>query len=152
MMTRKKERFYQEYPVDFNATKAAIRAGFSKRTAYSQGQRLLKDVEIQAEISRIVKKLAESAEINAEWVLKNLKEIAERCMQKVPVMKFDRESKSMKQVIDEESGEGLWQFDSSGANRSLELIGRRLGMFKDKSEHSGSVMLLNPQNIEKDDR
>ena len=72
-------------------------------------------------------------------------------MQKKPVMKFNREEKCMKQVVDEETGEGVWQFDSAGTNRALELIGRHLALFVDKTEHSGTVMLLNPQDIEKDD-
>lgn len=44
--------FAAEYVIDFNATQAAIRAGYSVKTAYSQGSRLLKNVEVQAEIER----------------------------------------------------------------------------------------------------
>ena len=46
-MTEKRKRFAEEYLFDFNATQAAIRAGYSERTAYSIGQRLLKDVEVK---------------------------------------------------------------------------------------------------------
>ena len=46
-MTHKQEIFILEYQKDFNATQAAIRAGYSAKTAYSIGQRLLKNVEIQ---------------------------------------------------------------------------------------------------------
>ena len=46
-MTGKQLKFISEYTKDFNATQAAIRAGYSQKTAYSQGQRLLKNVEIQ---------------------------------------------------------------------------------------------------------
>lgn len=49
-MTQKKRVFIDEYPRDFNATRAAKAAGYSPRTAYSSGQRLLKDVEVQAAI------------------------------------------------------------------------------------------------------
>ncbi len=58
-----------EYLIDLNATQAAKRAGYSEKTAYSQGQRLLKDVEIQATIAEARQKLAESAGISAERVL-----------------------------------------------------------------------------------
>ena len=47
--------FAQEYVVDFNATKAAIRAGYSEKTARSQGQRLLTNVDIQAAVSEAIK-------------------------------------------------------------------------------------------------
>lgn len=46
-MTDKQQLFVREYLIDFNATRAAIKAGYSKRTAYSIGQRLLKNVEIK---------------------------------------------------------------------------------------------------------
>ena len=46
-MTDKQTKFISEYTKDFNATQAAIRAGYSPKTAYSIGQRLLKNVEVQ---------------------------------------------------------------------------------------------------------
>lgn len=49
-ITNKQARFVAEYLVDFNATQAAIRAGYSKSTAYSQGSRLLRNVEIMDSI------------------------------------------------------------------------------------------------------
>ena len=49
-LTKKRRKFIQEYLKDFNATQAAKRAGYSERTAYSQGSRLLKIVEIADEI------------------------------------------------------------------------------------------------------
>ena len=49
-MNKRQERFVLEWLRDMNATKAAIRAGYSERTAYSIGQRLLKNVEIQTAI------------------------------------------------------------------------------------------------------
>ncbi len=49
-------------------------------------------------------------------------------MQAVPVMRFDAVEKRMVQATDE-FGNDIWQFDSTGANRSTELIGKHLGMF-----------------------
>lgn len=49
-LTPKQNRFVEEYLIDLNATQAAIWAGYKERIAYSQGQRLLKNVEIQNEI------------------------------------------------------------------------------------------------------
>ena len=48
----KKMMFVAEYAVDYNATQAAIRAGYSEHTAYSQGSRLLKDVEVRTAIDK----------------------------------------------------------------------------------------------------
>jgi phage terminase small subunit len=47
-LSLKQKRFCDEYLIDLNATQAAIRAGYSKKTAASQGERLLRKVEIQA--------------------------------------------------------------------------------------------------------
>ena len=52
-MTDKQELFCQEYLKEMNATQAAIKAGYSEKTAYSQGQRLLKNVEIKSRIKSI---------------------------------------------------------------------------------------------------
>lgn len=52
-MTERQERFCQEYSKLGNATQSAINAGYSEKTAYSAGQRLLKDVEIKARIQEL---------------------------------------------------------------------------------------------------
>lgn len=69
------------YLVDLNATKAAIRAGYSERTAKSQGQRLLTNVDIAAAIEKAQEARSERTEITQDWVIANLKSVAERCMQ-----------------------------------------------------------------------
>lgn len=74
-LTPKQQAFVNEYLIDLNATQAAIRAGYSKKTAGSQGQRLLMNVEIQAALSKAQDKRAERAEINADYVLNRLVEI-----------------------------------------------------------------------------
>ena len=128
ILTDKQQRFCQEYVIDLNATQAAKRAGYSEKTANEQGCQLLAKLNIQEEISKLQAQIAKKTELNAEWVLNNLKEISERCMQKTPAMKFNRTEKCMEQVTDE-NGEGVWQFDANGANRANELIGKHLGMF-----------------------
>lgn len=77
----KQQRFRDEYLIDLNATQAAIRAGYSKATAYSQGQRLLKNVEIAASIDEARAKLSEKTEITLESLTDMLKvayDMAER--------------------------------------------------------------------------
>lgn len=69
-------RFVEEYLVDLNATQAAIRAGYSEKTAYSIGQRLLKDVEVAAAIAKAQAARSEKTEITAERVLQELWDIA----------------------------------------------------------------------------
>jgi len=68
----KHARFVQEYLIDLNATQAAIRAGYSEKTAKAQGSRLLTIADIQSAISEGQKKLGEKAGITAERVLEEL--------------------------------------------------------------------------------
>lgn len=74
-LTPKKARFVEEYLVDLNATQAAIRAGYSTKTAYSQGQRLLKDVEVAAAIQAAQAKRSEKTGITAARVIEELAKI-----------------------------------------------------------------------------
>jgi phage terminase small subunit len=122
-MTPKQIKFCQEYLVDLNATQAAIRAGYSKKTAFMTGHENLRKPNIEAEIARNQKKLQEKTQITAEYVVKSLKTVAERCMQAEEVLCRDSNGEMM--------GTGEYKFDSSGANRSLELLGKHIGMFKD---------------------
>ena len=65
-LTSKQKAFADEYLVDLNATQAAIRAGYSEATAYSQGQRLLKNVEVAGYIASAQSERSERTQINAD--------------------------------------------------------------------------------------
>ena len=75
-LTAKQERFVQEYLVDLNATQAAIRAGYSPKTAYSMGQRLLKNVEVKAAIKAAMEKRSQRVEITQDRVLQEYARLA----------------------------------------------------------------------------
>lgn len=77
-LTDKQRRFVDEYLVDLNATQAAIRTGYSEKTAYSQGQRLLKNVEVAKLLSERAANNSEKLDLSAERVLRGLFEEATR--------------------------------------------------------------------------
>jgi len=79
-MTDKQAQFVAEYLVDCNATQAAIRAGYSKKTAYSIGQRLMKSEEIQRAIQAGMNDRQERITLTQDYVIDNLREIVTRCM------------------------------------------------------------------------
>ncbi len=114
-LTPKQAAFVQEYLIDLNATQAAIRAGYSEKTANEQGARLLANASIRASINAGQNKRAEKTELNAEWVLNRLQLIADTCMK--------------------EDDRG--RIDSAGANKATELIGKHLAMFTDKTQLTG---------------
>lgn len=121
------ERFCQEYLVDLNATRAAIRTGYSKKTAGQIGHELLKRPDVQERIAELKAERSERTKIDADWVLAQAVKVHERCMQAEPVME---------QVDGEWRETGEYKFEHSGANRALEIIGRHVDVqaFLDKSE------------------
>lgn len=148
-LTEKQERFCQEYLLDLNAKRAAVRAGYSEKTAYSIGHENLKKPEVSSRISELKKKRTERTEITVDYVLSGLKEVAERCLQKSPVMKWDYVSKQMVQVQDEE-GRFVWSFDSQGANRAFELLGKHVGVFeKDNGQKKPEAAPFTDVQVEK---
>jgi phage terminase small subunit len=74
-MSPKAERFVTEYLIDLNATRAATRAGYSAKTAGSQGERLLKNAEICAAVKAAQSKVAANNGMTVDAHLLALKEI-----------------------------------------------------------------------------
>jgi len=72
----KQEKFCLEYLVDLNATKAAKRAGYSPKSAYSQGQRMLKHVEIKKRIADLQEEQERRVEVKADQVIGELSRLA----------------------------------------------------------------------------
>lgn len=141
-LTDAQKKYVAEYLKDQNITLAAQRAGISRRTAtaYAQNCAVLK--AIKEELSKAVQK----AGLTKEYVINGLMEVFERCMQHKPVMVFNKAEKCMEQataiVEDPATGivreEGIWEFDSSGANKAMELLGKNLKLFTDRIEVSKS--------------
>ena len=71
-MTPKQQRFVDEYLIDLNATQAAIRAGYSAKTANEQGARLLANVSVRNAVSEAKAKRSKETGIDAAWVLSRL--------------------------------------------------------------------------------
>ncbi len=128
------ERFCQEYLKDLNATQAAIRAGYAEKAARQQGSRLLTNAAVKDRVNELLIERGDRVRIDSDYVLQNLATVAERCMQRAPVM--IRRGQNLVQKIDAD-GNHVWEFDSSGANVALGLLGRHLKLFADRIEHTG---------------
>lgn len=120
MLSAKQERFCREYILDYNGTQAAKRAGYSEKSAYSQAGRLLKNAEILARVRELQHEQVERLSVSADYVVLKLMETREKCMEPVPVLDSNGNQT------------GEYTFDSKGALRALELLGRHLGMFDDR--------------------
>ena len=131
-LTAKQQRFVDEYLVDLNATQAAIRAGYSEKTAGQIGEQNLKKLEIQKAITEAKNKRSERIEIKQDYVLENIKKVIERCMQHEVVLSRDGSPLLV------EGPEGdltcLFEFKENGALKGLELLGKHLGMFVEQKK------------------
>jgi len=129
-LTAKQERFCEEYLIDLNATQAAIRAGYSERTAKAMGCENLTKPYIAEKIAEMKSKRSEEASIDAAWVLNQAVEVHNRCMASVKVL--DRSGES---VLDDD-GSPVYTFQHVGANKSLEIIGKHVDVqaFLEKTE------------------
>lgn len=139
MLTDKQQRFCDEYLIDLNATQAAIRAGYSERSARQIANDMLTKHDIQEYIAERQAALSEKTLVTTEWVINRLKEISDRCMTAVPVMV--RTEDGMK-----ESGE--YKFDSSGANKATELLGRHIGIFEKDNKQKRLNLGLDEESYE----
>ncbi|MDH2234558.1 terminase small subunit [Delftia tsuruhatensis] len=163
-LTPKQERFAAEYLIDLNATQAATRAGYSAKTAASQGERLLRNVEVAKAIQEAQAARSERTEITQDMVLRELAKIGFSDIRKVVRWGTtelrtteDKDGEAVTEPyhglrlvaadeIDDDTAAAIAEVsegrdglkvkfhDKKGA---LVDIGRHLGMFKDRVEHSG---------------
>lgn len=138
-MTDKQAKFIEEYLKHPNAKEAAIAAGFAEKSAKERGCQLLKIPEISEEIKKRQSEVSKQTGIDKAWVLNRFKEISDRCMTAEPVMIFDGEAWV-------ESGE--YKFDSGGANKATEMIGKHIGFFE--ADNAQKAPKLNVESLSND--
>lgn len=133
----RRRRFCEEYLIDLNGTQAAIRAGYSPKSARTTASRLLADENISRVLAELRDQQSKRLEINADYVLNGLVENNERALQRIrPKMVFNPVTKSFDQAEDDD-GNKIFEYDGMVSNRSLELLGKHLGLFVERKEHSG---------------
>ncbi len=130
-MTPKQERFVAEYLIDLNATQAAIRAGYSEKTAQVIGSENLSKPMIAAAVAAAQAERSERTEVTQDYVLTSIMETMERCKQAEPVV-YQNGNPVM---IDTPDGEiaPAYKFEAAAVLKGAELLGRHLAMFTDKT-------------------
>jgi phage terminase small subunit len=115
-LTAKQEMFCHEYLVDLNATQAAMRAGYSQKTARQLAAETLAKPYIMARINALKAKRMARVEIDANYVLRQAKKLHKKCMS------------------DE-------QWNPAGAAKGLELIGKHVDVqaFNEKSSANHTI-------------
>ena len=110
----KQARFVAEYLKDSNGKQSAIRAGYAPKNAEITASQLLRLSKVQKVLKLKVDAIEKKCGLSREWVTTRLMSIADRCMSDT-------------------------EFDPSGANRTLELLGKTQAMFTDRTEMSGEL-------------
>lgn len=160
-LNAKQRRFVDEYLIDLNATQAAIRAGYSAKTANEQGSRLLANVSVQAALSDRMKDRERRTEITQDKVLAELAKIGFADIRNAlawgpEVMVVDEEtgetavSNGVALIpsgkIDDDTASAISEISQTAQGIKIKMhdkraalvdIGRHLGMFKDKVEVTG---------------
>lgn len=146
-LSPKQQKFVKEYLVDLNGTQAAIRAGYSPRTANEQGAQNLAKLSVQQALQKAMKTQEKRTEVTADRVVQELVKIAYADLK--DFVEFGPEGVRIKdsQAVDGTMLAEVSETESkTGRNRrvklhdkmkALELLGRHLGMFIDKHELSG---------------
>ncbi len=127
----KQARFVEEYLVDLNATQAAIRAGYSQRTANEQGARLLANVSVRSLISEAKSRLSERTGRTVAAVMADIGRVRDD---------------AMREVEDQQTGERS-MLSHKDALKALELEGKHLGAFQDRLDISNRDGTMRPTLI-----
>ena len=148
-MTKKQKRFIEEYLIDLNATQAAIRAGYSPDTAKSIGSENLTKPDIKAQIARAMAERSRRTGVNADRVIMELAKIAfvnanDVIDAETATLKPDalpEDTAAIQSVKVKTFGEDGLEREIKMADKlkALELLGKHLGMFRDKLEVSGTL-------------
>lgn len=145
-LTDKQSKFVDEYLIDLNATQAAIRAGYSEETARSIGNENLTKPYIQEAIQERIEERQKRTQITQDEVINELKAIAfANATDFAAVTKRggviikntdDLDDEIKKAIVSIKEGRNGTEVGMANKMQALEMLGRHLGMFKDKVEVS----------------
>lgn len=172
-LTGKQAAFVEEYLIDFNATQAALRSGYSEKTAYSIGARLLKNVEVAEAISQ---RIGETA-MTADEVLSRLADHARGSLadfvtvtddgptfdfakaERLGKMHLIKKLRTKKRMYKEGKGDDAipvtvieTDLELYDAQAALQLIGKHHSLFTDRVDHVVRNIDLSKLSIEQLDR
>ena len=143
-LTEKQQRFVDEYLIDLNATQAAIRAGYSAKTADVQGSRMLGNVKVQQAVAEAMAARSKRTGVNQDRVVLELAKLAFVKMTDVVDSQGQIkdtatdddlsciESIKYKESDNEFGGSVEREVKISSKLKALELLGKHLGMWNDK--------------------
>jgi phage terminase small subunit len=124
-LNERQKRFCQEYTKDLNGKQAAIRAGYSAKTAEVQASKLLRNPKVSEYLQSLMDKRAKKVELTAEDVLKDIMDTRDTCRDLMVRFTDDGERVDMAAL--------------NGRNKANELLGKHLRLFTEKMEVGGNM-------------
>lgn len=150
LMTKKQERFIEEYLIDLNATQAAIRAGYSPDTAEQIGYQLLQKTSVSNAIAKAMAERSRRTGVSADRVILELArigfaKITDVIDPKTATIKEDALEDDLACIQSVKIKPNEWGTEREvrlcDKKAALELLGKHLGIFKDKLELDGDMEL-----------
>lgn len=140
MLNARQQAFVNEYARGGfkNASEAAVKAGYSAKTADKIASRLLKNVEIRDAVEARREPAKKKAIVDAAFVFEQLKDIAVTCGQRVPMV----DSITGEPVTDEQGRPVYKKLDATGANAALKTLSQCLGMGKEQVDKDQTIQTL----------
>lgn len=114
-LTDKQKRFVREWLVDMNGTRAALRAGYSEKSAAQTASRLMKDPAVKDYRNRLLKEQFDALGVTEHSLAMEVWRVFERCSAAKPVMIWDSD---LREYVES----GQWQFDAKGALKALDML------------------------------
>ena len=144
-LTEKQKLFGDHFLVLLNKKQAALAAGFSPKTAASQGERLFKHPGVSAYIQAAMDKRAKRTHIDQDYVLDSIVATMERCKQADAVL--DRRGEPV--LVETPTGDlaPAYTFNAAGVLKGAELLGKHLGMFSGETAGASEVLADALNNI-----
>lgn len=154
ILTDRQQRFCNEYLIDLNATQAAIRSGYSAKTAEQQGSRLLSNVKVQQEISKHMAVRSKRTGVNQDRIVQELAKMAFVKMTDI-VDSYGRiktdatendlaciESVKYKESESDAGSSVEREIKIASKLKALELLGKHLGMWNDRLDVSVNIPIV----------
>lgn len=131
-LTARERAFVRQYLVDLNGTQAAIRVGYSEKTAASQASRLLRKSDVQAYRDALLQEQFDAIGVTKHSIAAEVWGIYQKCCQKEPVMEWDSVSR-------EWVPSGEWAFNVKGALKALDMLRQMLPEMKNDDDAGGGL-------------
>lgn len=130
-LSEKQRRFVREWLVDMNGTRAAVRAGYSEKSAANTASRLMKDPDVQAYRNELLKAKFDELGITRHSLAVEVYEMMQKCKGGTPHMVWNSDTKTYEP-------DGTWEQNERGLYKGAELLSRLLDKMDGAAEEEGA--------------